>query len=212
MSRIELSKTLASLPAEWPADPVPEIQAHLRANPEKLVVIDDDPTGSQTVHDIPILTRWDLDSLRNEMPAFYILTNTRGMSLVKARAINTEIGHNLHILSQEMGTRVRVVSRSDSTLRGHFPGEVAALVEGWKADLDAWLIIPTLLGGGRYTIGDIHYVADGDWLPLFQLKGLGGGKDRRCSHFGTGPIDFPGGNSRGWTGGSRETPTRASKG
>jgi uncharacterized protein YgbK (DUF1537 family) len=168
MSRIELSKTLASLPAEWPADPVPEIQAHLRANPEKLVVIDDDPTGSQTVHDIPILTRWDLDSLRNEMPngmpAFYILTNTRGMSLAKARAINAEIGHNLHVLSQEMGTRVRVVSRSDSTLRGHFPGEVAALVEGWKADLDAWLIIPTLLGGGRYTIGDIHYVADGDWL------------------------------------------------
>ncbi|HEY3473216.1 MAG TPA: four-carbon acid sugar kinase family protein [Anaerolineales bacterium] len=168
MSRIELSKTLASLPVEWPSDPVPDIQAHLRASKEKLVVIDDDPTGSQTVHDTPILTGWDLDSLRdelrNELPAFYILTNTRGMSLDKAKAINAEIGRNLHDLSQETSTRIAIVSRSDSTLRGHFPGEVAALVEGWQADLDAWLIIPTLLGGGRYTIGDIHYVADGDWL------------------------------------------------
>jgi uncharacterized protein YgbK (DUF1537 family) len=165
---MQLSKTLANLPAEWPDDPVPDIQAYLRTNKEKLVVIDDDPTGSQTVHNIPILTSWDIDTLRdelrNELPAFYILTNTRGMPLEKAKAINAEIGRNLHDLSSELNRRVEVVSRSDSTLRGHFPGEVEALVEGLNGDLDAWLIIPTLLGGGRYTINDIHYVADGDWL------------------------------------------------
>lgn len=165
---MQLSKTLANLPAEWPDDPVPDIQAYLRTNKEKLVVIDDDPTGSQTVHNIPILTSWDIDTLRdelhNELPAFYILTNTRGMPLEKAKAINAEIGRNLHDLSSELNRGVEVVSRSDSTLRGHFPGEVEALVEGLNGDLDAWLIIPTLLGGGRYTINDIHYVADGDWL------------------------------------------------
>jgi uncharacterized protein YgbK (DUF1537 family) len=168
MSRIQLSKTLAALPADWPDDPVPDIQAHLRANREKLVIIDDDPTGSQTVHNIPILTRWDIDVLReelhNELPAFYVLTNTRGMSLEKARAINGEIGRNLHDLSRETTCRLGIVSRSDSTLRGHFPGEVESLVEGLHADFDAWLIIPALIGGGRYTINDIHYVADGDWL------------------------------------------------
>jgi uncharacterized protein YgbK (DUF1537 family) len=168
MSRIQLSKTLAGLPVEWPDDPVPDIQAHLRANREKLVIIDDDPTGSQTVHNIPILTRWDIDVLReelhNELPAFYVLTNTRGMSLEKARAINGEIGRNLHDLSRETICRLGIVSRSDSTLRGHFPGEVESLVEGLHADFDAWMIIPALVGGGRYTINDIHYVSDGDWL------------------------------------------------
>jgi uncharacterized protein YgbK (DUF1537 family) len=133
-----------------------------------LVIIDDDPTGSQTVHNIPILTRWDIDTLRdelhNELPAFYVLTNTRGMPLEKARAINAEIGRNLHDILRETVRRVGIVSRSDSTLRGHFPGEVESLVEGLHADFDAWLIIPALIGGGRYTINDIHYVADGDWL------------------------------------------------
>ena len=168
MSRIPLSSTLAGLPAEWPHDPLPDIQTLLRLTPEKLVVIDDDPTGSQTVHHIPVLTRWDSDTLReeleNDLSAFYILTNTRSMSLEKARAINAEIGWVLHDLSHHMNRRIAVVSRSDSTLRGHFPGEVEALVDGLDADLDAWLIVPTLLGGGRYTIDDVHYVADGDWL------------------------------------------------
>lgn len=168
MRKLQLSTTLAGLPPEWAEDPVPEIQAHLSTHREKLIVIDDDPTGSQTVHNIPVLTTWDIsslhDELRNEIPAFYILTNSRGMALEKARAINTAIGCNLRKLSREVDCRMIIVSRSDSTLRGHFPGEVDALVEGFDADLDAWLIIPTLLGGGRYTINDVHYVAEGDWL------------------------------------------------
>jgi uncharacterized protein YgbK (DUF1537 family) len=114
------------------------------------------------------LTHWGTDTLRdellNDLPAFYILTNTRGMSLEQARAINAEIGRTLHDLSHQNHRQIAVVSRSDSTLRGHFPGEVEALVDGLNTDLDAWLIIPTLLGGGRYTIDDVHYVADGDWL------------------------------------------------
>ena len=168
MSRLQLSTTLANLPAEWPENPVSAIQAYLQEHQEKLVVIDDDPTGSQTVHDIPVLTKWDINTLRDELlnnlPAFYILTNTRGMSSEKARSINFEIGRNLHELSREMDTHVKCVSRSDSTLRGHFPAEVDALAEGLNDDLNAWLIIPTLLDGGRYTIDNVHYVADGDWL------------------------------------------------
>jgi uncharacterized protein YgbK (DUF1537 family) len=41
---------------------------------------------------------------------------------------------------------------------------VEALEEGFRTNFDAWFVIPTLIGGGRYTIGDVHYVADGDWL------------------------------------------------
>ncbi len=57
-----------------------------------------------------------------------------------------------------------MVSRSDSTLRGHYPGEVDALAEGLGQRFDATLIIPFFLEGGRYTPNDIHYVAEGDAL------------------------------------------------
>jgi uncharacterized protein YgbK (DUF1537 family) len=56
-----------------------------------------------------------------------------------------------------------VVSRSDSTLRGHFPGEVDALADS-LGGFDATLLIPAFIAGGRYTIDDTHYVADGDSL------------------------------------------------
>ena len=198
MSRIQLSKTLEGLPPDWPEDPVPDIQTYLQKNKEKLVIIDDDPTGSQTVHNIPILTRWDIDALhselQNDLPAFYVLTNSRGLPLEKARAINAEIGRNLHEIVRETTHRVNIVSRSDSTMRGHFPGEVEALEEGFQVNFDAWLIIPTLIGGGRYTIGDVHYVADEDWLipvgevtlctrchvwlSFLQFERVGGGKNQ----------------------------------
>ncbi|MEJ1959391.1 MAG: four-carbon acid sugar kinase family protein [Nitrosomonadales bacterium] len=49
----------------------------------KIIVLDDDPTGSQTVHGCLLLTRWDPDTLReailDESPLFFVLTNTRGM-------------------------------------------------------------------------------------------------------------------------------------
>jgi uncharacterized protein YgbK (DUF1537 family) len=57
-----------------------------------------------------------------------------------------------------------VVSRSVSTLRGHFPGEVDALAVALGGGFDATLLIPAFIAGGRYTIDDVHYVADGDRL------------------------------------------------
>jgi len=168
MSKIQLSKTIANLPPDWSKDPLPGIQEYLRKNLKKLVVIDDDPTGSQTVYNIPVLTEWGVEALcaelRNDLPAFYLLTNTRGMSPSIAREINTEIGHNLYEASRQTARQLAVVSRGDSTLRGHFPDEVEALANGLQVDFDAWLIVPVLLSEGRYTLNDVHYVAEGDWL------------------------------------------------
>jgi len=159
---------LASLPAEWPEDLLPEIQAQVRASRRKVVVLDDDPTGTQTVHGIPVLTEWPVEALRtelaNELPAFYLLTNSRSLSLAKAEAMNAEIGRNLLEAGHQANREFVVVSRSDSTLRGHFPGEVGALAKALEQKFDAWLIIPFFLEGGRYTINDIHYVAEGEWL------------------------------------------------
>ncbi|MEO7908636.1 MAG: four-carbon acid sugar kinase family protein [Roseiflexaceae bacterium] len=163
-----LAATLAELPPEWPDDLLPAIRAAVRAANEMLVVLDDDPTGTQSVHGISVLTAWSVDALRAELEsataAVYVLTNSRSMPLAQAQALNAEIGRNIQAAAHPGGRRPVVVSRSDSTLRGHFPGEVDALAAALGGDFDATLLIPAFIAGGRYTINDIHYVADGDRL------------------------------------------------
>ncbi len=166
--RINKNSLLAKLPSEWPDDVRLKIQEQLEASQRTVVVLDDDPTGTQTVHDVPVLTEWSVDALRaelaNDLPAFYLLTNSRSLPLAEAQALNTEIGRNLVAAAQRVGRGFAVVSRSDSTLRGHFPGEVEALAEALEQNFDGWLLIPCFLEGGRYTIDDIHYVATDEWL------------------------------------------------
>src|SRR5689334_12344034 len=91
-----LAATLAELPAEWPDDPLPAIRAAVRAANEMLIVLDDDPTGTQSVHGIRVLTNWPVDALRAELdgdsPAAYLLTNSRSMPLPQAQSLNAEIG------------------------------------------------------------------------------------------------------------------------
>lgn len=159
---------LASLPQPWPESLLPTIQQQLAAGQRSLIVLDDDPTGTQTVYDLPVLTEWTVASLRAELalgtPTFYILTNSRSLPLPAAQELNAEIGHNLLAAAQATGRDFAVVSRSDSTLRGHYPGETDALTAALGQQVDATLIIPFFLEGGRFTINDVHYVAEGDQL------------------------------------------------
>ena len=128
-----------------------------------LVVLDDDPTGTQTVHNTPVLTRWDTATLerefRNKVPLFYLLTNSRGMCERDAMIINTEIARNLSMASSLTGRRFIVISRSDSTLRGHYPAETDALA-GELFTVEPFLFfIPAFTQGGRVTINSQHYLA-----------------------------------------------------
>ncbi len=165
---LDLATTFAELPAPWPVDLLPGIQAQLAAGGRKLVVLDDDPTGTQTVHHVPVLTTWEVGALAQELavpgPVFYILTNSRSLTLPDAQALNAAIGRALVEAAAITGRDFEVVSRSDSTLRGHFPGEVDALAAVLARPVDATLIIPFFLEGGRYTLNDIHYVAEGERL------------------------------------------------
>ncbi len=160
------SEALAALPPPWPEDLRPTIRAMLASRPDhRLVVLDDDPTGTQTVHDVPVLTAWDTAALRHEFArqgrCFYILTNSRSLSDAEARALCREIARNLRAAAGR--TRCSVVSRSDSTLRGHFPAETDVLQEE-LGPFDATILIPYFEAGGLLTIGDVHFVADGDRL------------------------------------------------
>ncbi len=163
-----LSEALGVLPPEWPHSLLPKLRSRRIKAREKVVVVDDDPTGAQTVHDVSILTRWSTTSLRSELaddsPAFFLLSNSRSLPLAEARALNKDIGLELAEASRTLERRLVVISRSDSTLRGHFPGEMEALEEGLGGGFDAWFLIPFFREGHRYTIGDIHYAAEDGWL------------------------------------------------
>ncbi len=92
----------------------------------KIIVLDDDPTGSQTVHSCLLLMKWDVDTLvdglRDSSPIFFVLTNTRALSPQEAKEVTQEVCQNLKKAIAQAGiTEYLVVSRSDSTLRGHYP-------------------------------------------------------------------------------------------
>lgn len=167
-TRVNMSNCLAALPEPWPDPLLPKIREQVTASGCKVVVLDDDPTGTQTVHRVPVLTEWSVPSLRAELEdpgsVVYVLTNSRSRPLAEAESINRQIGRNLVEASRRAGRRFVVVSRSDSTLRGHFPGEVDALAGALGQRLDGWLLVPFFLEGGRLTIHDVHYVAEGQWL------------------------------------------------
>lgn len=163
-----LRETLAALPPVWSEDPVPVIAASNKAADRSIVVLDDDPTGTQTVHDIPVLTEWSVACLEAELasgtPLFYILTNSRSLPEVEAKALAVEIGTNLQEASTRSGRGVSVISRSDSTLRGHYPLEVDALLDSLQCKNAVHVLAPFFEEGGRFTIGDEHFVAEGDQL------------------------------------------------
>src|SRR5256885_13930558 len=111
-----------------------EIQQAVASSQRKLVVIDDDPTGTQTVHDVELLTTWNFamltEALAKEPQLFYLLTNSRSMPEADAVRTNREIAHQLVAASQATQNEFVVASRSDSTLRGHYPAEIDALEGG----------------------------------------------------------------------------------
>ncbi len=136
----------------------------------KIVVLDDDPTGVQTVHDVYVYTRWDKEILTEAFRApermFFILTNSRGLTAPESRAQQREIAENLAAVSAETGTDFILLSRGDSTLRGHWPMETEVLRETLEARgcpaFDGEVIYPFFPEGGRFTLDDVHYVRQGE--------------------------------------------------
>jgi len=150
----------------WPEDLLPEIRTRVEKAGVKIVVLDDDPTGTQTVYDVPVLTDGSVGALgrafRDPSPVFFILTNSRSMSPAEAEKLNRQIAANLKVASKSAGQTFVVVSRSDSTLRGHYPGEVDWLLDELDMDCDGVILAPFFEEGGRLTVGNVHYVSESD--------------------------------------------------
>ena len=168
VKRLNQETVFSDLPDIWQFDLMPEIRKQIARTNAKVIVLDDDPTGTQTVHDITVLTTWSVnalqDALADRSPSVFILTNTRSMTAFWTEKVNREIAENLKTASQKTGRDFVIVSRSDSTLRGHFPLETDVLAKALQLSPDAILILPAFMAGRRYTIKGVHYVAEGEEL------------------------------------------------
>ncbi len=140
----------------------------------KIIVLDDDPTGSQTVHGCLLLTRWDVATLKlgldDASPLMFVLTNTRGMGAEEAATVTREVCQNLKQALIGFDRPVLYVSRSDSTLRGHYPVETDVMAEE-LGPFDAHFLIPAFFEGGRVTLQGTHYLrVDDKLVPVHETE------------------------------------------
>jgi len=141
----------------------------------KIIVLDDDPTGSQTVHSCLLLLKWDVETLvlglSDSSPILFILTNTRALTPDQADGITREVCRNLKVAIAQAGIQdFLVVSRSDSTLRGHYPVETDAIADE-LGPFDAHFLTPAFFEGGRITRDSIHYLlVDGVETPVHETE------------------------------------------
>ena len=145
----------------------------------KIVVLDDDPTGIQTVHGCLLITDWKDEYVRtaflHEQPFFYILTNTRAMTREEAATVTRQAMEAVVRVNREFGCTLIVVSRSDSCLRGHFPLETDVMQQvltdnGYRIRRPL-PFCPAFIEAGRVTINGTHYMREGDKLiPVAETE------------------------------------------
>jgi uncharacterized protein YgbK (DUF1537 family) len=148
--------------------------AHAAAG-RRIAVLDDDPTGSQTVHDVSVVTVFEdaeyAAGLAEPGSTCFVLTNTRSLPEQAAVELTTSVASSLFTLGQTLGSPVEVVSRSDSTLRGHVFAEMRAIDAARRTvcgtGFDGVLLVPAYFEAGRFTAGDIHWATvSGELVPV----------------------------------------------
>lgn len=148
------------------------LNEEIKKSNKKIVVLDDDPTGVQTVHDITVYTDWSKESIlsgfQEENKLFYVLTNSRGFTVEQTTKAHREIAEMVDEVAKQTGKEYIIMSRSDSTLRGHYPLETELLREVVEKNsgkkIDGEIMCPFFKEGGRYTIENVHYVKYGEEL------------------------------------------------
>jgi len=173
-----LADALAGYPREVQMSPN-SVRKATATGGKFLVVIDDDPTGSQSVSNIPVITKWavaDFDwAFRQNQGAVFVLLNSRALDAAAAQELNSQTVQNALESASKINLDIAFISRSDSTLRGHFPKETDSISHAWqqagKPEFKATLMIPAFPGAGRVTIGGVHYLLSGeDLIPVGETE------------------------------------------
>lgn len=194
MENILCAAVLSSLPSVDEVSVDAALRRELSADPTRFIVLDDDPTGTQTVHGVTVFTDWSVDSLRagllEKNKLFFVLTNSRGLTEAETADVHRQIAANAASAARETGVPYLFISRSDSTLRGHYPLETELLRRGLEADgrpVDGEILCFFFREGGRFTLNNIHYVRNGEELvPAAQTEFA------RDATFGYSHSDLPG--------------------
>lgn len=151
------------------------IRERTRASGTVVAAIDDDPTGTQTVSGVRVFLGWSPPEMRRAIASadtlFFACTNSRGLAARAAGRLAEVVGRRLRRAAWRGTARVVLLSRSDSTLRGHFPVEVDGLARGFRFAPDALIIAPAFFEAGRYTADDVHWVEQGgDLVPASETE------------------------------------------
>ncbi len=145
----------------------------------RIAVLDDDPTGSQAVHGVSVVTVLEpaeyAAALADPGSTCFILTNSRSLPEAAAAAVTLDAGRALFELGRHLQAPVTVVSRGDSTLRGHVISEVQALEQARRDVLgrgfDGVLFVPGYFEAGRFTAGNVHWARVGqDLVPVGETE------------------------------------------
>jgi uncharacterized protein YgbK (DUF1537 family) len=173
------SKTLEEYPLLENKHLREEISSLLTTGKFKIVILDDDPTGIQTVHDCLLITKWTEENLtfalNDSVPFFYVLTNSRSLNAEETKKINREIVDLVTNINKSLNYKLIFISRSDSTLRGHFPLEPDTISStlkqcGLSLNIPVFFI-PAFLEAGRYTIDNVHYLQyNDDLIPVAETE------------------------------------------
>lgn len=156
-----------------------EVQQAREGVARPLVVLDDDPTGTQSVAELPVLNAWGTDDLAWALgtgaAAVYVMTNSRSLAPDAAAQRNREVVRASLTAAERLGIEVDFVSRSDSTMRGHFPLEpdtiIEALAEAGIA-VDGVVIVPAFGDAGRITVNSVHYAGSdaAGYVPVGETE------------------------------------------
>lgn len=149
------------------------------AEGRRTVVLDDDPTGSQSVHGVDVVTVLEPQqyevALAESGATCFVLTNSRSLAESDAARLTGQVAAEVLTVTQRLTAPVDLVSRSDSTLRGHVFAEVDAVLEAHRrltgSEVDGVLVVPAFLEAGRFTVGDVHYATvDGVPVPVASTE------------------------------------------
>ena len=166
--KVSKDELFAKIPAVDESKVDAALNEERRGFDRKIIVLDDDPTGVQTVNGIHVYTDWSEESIaegfaeKNAM--FFILTNSRAFQAAQTGAEHWKIAERVAAEAKRTGKEFMLISRSDSTLRGHYPLETATLAHALEENgerIDGEVLMPFFKEGGRFTIDDVHYVQEG---------------------------------------------------
>ncbi len=159
------------MPGSPPRPVLDELARLAAARPA--VVLDDDPTGTQTLRDVPVLTEWSASAIARHLdaPVLFLSTNSRSLDEAAAVELAGDAVRAALEAARERGLPISLVSRSDSTLRGHFPAEPLAMAQAAGMPQARLLLAPFFAEGGRVTVDDVHYlVRDGRQVPVAETE------------------------------------------